>query len=123
MLWAVIILLASTKKGEKVDIGRDDVVLGSILLLIWPFTMLVLIPAALYFQDQERKTDERYTTLRKELEDEDHRQVAITFSESDLKFLLKLSRKHDYKEKFSPQLIEILRAELLNRATEKSLLR
>ncbi len=123
MLWTAVLFLVETHKGATLELRREDVAFGGVLLLIWPITLCILIPIVLYVQDRDRKIELRYDELLKAFQDEDYREVAVSINERDLKFLLKLSRNNEYKDRFKPQLIEILRAELLNRATEKSLLR
>lgn len=122
VLWTLVLLLAATRKGNKFDMGRDDVALGAALLIIWPITLCILIPAAMLFQGYEERITSRLNNLMSNFED-DRREAVVATNESDLKFLLKLSRKEAYKERFSSELIVLLRDELLSRATEKSLLR
>lgn len=133
LLNAMILCLVSTHKGSKVEIDRADVVMTSVLLAIWPITLTILIPVGLLIAHFDEKNRNRYNDIMNEhfnrkatgiesRDRDDRRQIFISLAESDLKLLMKLSRHHDYKGRFSPDFIEDVRAELINRATEKTLL-
>ena len=119
----LVIGLMAVEQEKIVLEDKADVILSIGMMTLWPIVLLSIPVALLWESVEKRLRDKAHRVINSYNigSDKNDRSWVVQVPEKDLKILLKAHRKEIIK--LVPNQIEIIRDELMNRLTEKALLK